>query len=444
MALPKFYTNSPIFFQNILISFKGWLIKRTRFNNNFHLYLKEFETTNPSKIKEKEFRTFLKNACKSRFWKNRFEQYNIDLNALDILGEIQKLPILTKEEVLENIESIRLSSLKEKVVKVSTSGTTGNPMNISLTRSMENKQWAVWWRYRKRFNITLETWSAWFGGKEIIAPNIKSPPFWRYNHPGKQIMFSVYHLNLETAPFYYRELKKKKIRWIHGFPSQISLLAGYIKELELGDLPHLSIITYGSENLFEHQKQIIEESFGVPIVTHYGLAEGVSNISQLPDGSFMPDQDFAYTELLPIEDKENQMRIVGTNYSNSAFPLIRYDTQDIATVEHNDYNELQIVSIDGRADDYVIRPDGVKVAALGFIFRNEEQIKEAQIYQPNNKEVVFRVVPRRDYNKRKSEKTILQNAQSKLGTELSFSFEYLSEIPKTQARKMKFVISDIN
>ena len=57
----------------------------------------------------------------------------------------------------------------------------------------------------------------------------------------------------------------------------------------------------GGEKLFDYQKVEIEEIFEVKVIQHYGLAEGVANISELVNGKLVPDQDFCYTEFIPLD-----------------------------------------------------------------------------------------------------------------------------------------------
>ena len=59
----------------------------------------------------------------------------------------------------------------------STSGTTGSGFNFPETREMEQKQWAVWWRFRKWHGINSSMWCGWFGGRLIASINQKNPPF---------------------------------------------------------------------------------------------------------------------------------------------------------------------------------------------------------------------------------------------------------------------------
>lgn len=443
MKLQAIYNKLPYQLQNILVSAKGYHLQKTRYGKRFRKHLSSY-------LKDKSFnqddalRKFLFKASTTEFYKELFHKHAFNIEADNLKEELLKLPILTKDVVKKNIDRIKPNDkyLKgHKILEAKTSGTTGSGLKFYQTMEMINKQWAIWWRYRIWNGIKLNTWCGWFGGKIIIPISNKKPPYWRINRPGKQLMFSTYHLNKETASLYYNKLKGSKISWIHGYPSQIAILAGYIEDLKLPPLPDLKIITYGSENLFEYQRELISRAFKVPIRTHYGLAEGVANISQLPDGSYQVDDDFCYVEFIPTSDPE-RFRIIGTNFSNVAFPLLRYDTGDIAIINEENGNSV-IKGIDGRSDDYIVRSDGVKVARLGFLFKDQIHVKEAQIYQPVIKSVVFRIVPLIGFDKNIQERNITDAAIERLGDNFDYSFEYYDSIPKTKSGKLKYVISDV-
>ena len=201
----------------------------------------------------------------------------------------------------------------------------------------------------------------------------------------------------------------------------------------------MDYVSIGSESLLAHQKKVIKEAFEVWPIEHYGLKEGVANISQLPDGKYQVDQDFAYVEFIKSDLGENLYRIIGTNYSNPAFPLIRYDTGDIALL--NDDGE--ILSIEGRNDDYITLPNGVKIGRLTMLFLKATYVNEAQFYQKSLNEVDIRIVPAADYVPDIHEEMILNAARERLGSEININIKYLDKIYKTKSGKLKFVISDI-
>jgi phenylacetate-CoA ligase len=260
-------------------------------------------------------------------------------------------------------------------------------------------------------------------------------------------MFSSYHLSDRTAGDYISALNRYKVPWVHGYPSTLAYLAGLKRDLGLPDVPSLKVVTIGAESLLPQQKALIENVFGVPVRQHYGMAEGVANISECPDGRLHVDEDFSYVEFIPIPGEKNSYRIVGTNWANPAFPLLRYDTGDIATIE----NETctcprggRIVSrIDGRKEDFVVLPSGAKVGRLDHIFKDMIRINAAQIYQPNAGEILMRIVPGAEYDKGEDEAVLISETRKRLGDEIGIRVDYVQELLKTKAGKLRFVVSDL-
>ena len=165
----------------------------------------------------------------------------------------------------------------------------------------------------------------------MVPTRAESAPFWRYNYPGRQLMFSTYHLNKRNLPLYAAELRRSKPRWLHGYPSLLALVAAFLVETGTDLGYEIKWVTIGAESLLPHQAEIIRRGFGCRPVQHYGLTEAVANISECPLGSLHVDEDSAAVEFVPSTDRAGT-RIIGTNFSHSAFPLLRYDTQDDATL----------------------------------------------------------------------------------------------------------------
>ena len=94
----------------------------------------------------------------------------------------------------------------------------------------------------------------------------------------------------------------------------------------------IKYVTIGSENLYDHQKDLILKAFNTIAYQHYGLTEGVANISQKKDGNLYVDEDFSVVEFIP--KSELSYSIIGTSLSNWAMPLIRYDTGDQAVIKN--------------------------------------------------------------------------------------------------------------
>lgn len=430
----ELYLNSPKIFQNILLNIYGYIIWRRRYNKFFYRYLNYYMISDQNKVDLNQLKKFMKSANETNFWKNRFIKYNVNINSFDLIKEIEKLPILTKDEVKENIEAIVNPKYLKKSIKASTSGTSGSGLVFPYTIEMENKQWAIWWRYRTRLDLSINTWMGWFGGRQIINKN--SDEIYKTNYFMKQIMFNPFHLNKENIHRYHKIIINKKLSWLHGYPSQISLLSYLILEENLEPLNNVKIITLGAENLLENQRNIIRQAFNCKLFQHYGLAEGVSNISENLENDLIIDQDFAYTEFIK---QSNQYKIIGTSYNNLAFPLIRYDTNDLVTLD----DQNKILKIEGRNEDYITLPNGTKLGRLDHIFKEFIEVKEAQIYQKDGKNIIIRIVKGALYDNRNIEHKIKIECEKRFGKELNIEFTYLETITKTKNGKLKFVISEL-
>ncbi|MDM9631134.1 hypothetical protein [Robiginitalea aurantiaca] len=435
--IPFIYNNSPIPIQNLLISGREYFRHKKRYNSEFYEILDAFNRGNPNEVNITELTSFVKNAAKSPFWKRRFQEYEVNPVSKDIITELQKLPILTRYEVDQHFELLKVP-LKEPTSYLATSGTTGKGLVFPQTASMERKQWAVWWRFRQRFGISFGDWMGLFGGRSVVPSNQNKPPYWRYNHPMRQVMFSPLHLNAKTISEYYNKLRNSNLKWIHGYPSQLAFLASLIREKGFPSLP-MDYVSIGSESLLPHQIKIIEEVFEIKPIEHYGLKEGVANISLTPCGKYQIDQDFAFVEFIKSDLGANLFKIIGTNYSNHAFPLIRYDTNDIALLD----NHGEIISIEGRNDDYITLPNGVKIGRLTMIFLTATFVKEAQFYQKSLNEVEIRIVPASEYKREVHEPIILNATRQRLGYEIDIKIRYYDKIYKPNSGKLKFVISEI-
>lgn len=277
-----------------------------------------------------------------------------------------------------------------------------------------------------------------------MSLNNTKPPYWRINRPGRQVMYSSHHLNAETVNYYYDDIKKRQLTWLHGYPSSASILSALIVENGLEPIDSVKWITTGAENLLEHHKAIIHKAFpNVIIRTHYGLTEGVSNLSQDKDGRWIIDDDFAYTEFIPVDENDPTVcRIVGTGFTNYAFPLVRYDTGDLAKVEWED-GKPQILEIYGRQEDYIELPNGVKLGRLDFIFKHCMNIKEAQIHQIRKDLIELRVVKDKNYTG-KDEELLMKESSSRFGDDVELMITYCEKVERTKAGKVRFVVSDLH
>jgi phenylacetate-CoA ligase len=355
-----------------------------------------------------------------------------------------QLPILDKWTVQEHASRIARPDVRRAEI-ASTSGSTGSGLRFPVTREALRQQWATWWRFRRWHGIQRDEWCGYFGGRPVVPVGRRHPPFWRVNAPGRQVLFSGAHLSAENWSVYAHELARRRVAWLHGYPSLLALLAGFLIEHSKTIGTHIRWITTSAENLLPAQADLIERAFGVRPRQHYGMAEGAANASECPNGRLHVDEDFALVEFVPVEHGAGY-RVVGTNVTNRAFPLIRYDVGDIAQVSGQTCDcgrSGRIVDrIDGRREDYVVLPSGAMIGRLDHIFKDQVRVREAQIYQPDMTRIVLRIACASDFTSR-DEEALVRAAGIWLGSGLHVEVEHVDAVSRTRSGKLRFVVSDV-
>jgi len=444
MNFEQLYSKLPVYLQSVAISLYGRYLHSKRYDNEFYEAFSDMLSTNLYSKYDIETLYEIKfiNLIESiKLNENSLKRFNFlygDIKKYTKFEDIFNLNILTKNQLRECIEIFPVSNEKN-YIKSHTSGTTGAGLIFPTSKIADSYQWAVWWRYRKSLGIKFDEKCAYFGGRNIV-PHNDHKNIYRFSKYTNQFMFSAYHLNINTLDKYLRCIIDNNLKWVHGYPSTISDLCSLILE-KYGDdheLP-IEIVTLGAESLDSHQKSLIEKALKITPYEHYGLAEGVANFSMDTSKNYYVDEDFSYVEF--IEDDNNSYKVVGTNLYNYHLPIIRYDTNDFADVEINEFPR-KIKHIDGRIEDFIHLIDGTRVGRLDHFFKDQIHVKKAQIVQKNVGNIEIRIQPNKDFSD-KDINNIKNLFHERFKDNLSFSVTIVDEIAKHSSGKHRFVVNDL-
>lgn len=446
----KIYKYLPERLQDLAVTYQGWRLARARFGESFQKSFQGFSERSLWSHEEileyrrKKILECLYRASLTPFYSRVFSDLGMRWQDFEDPENFSLIPIVSKKDIQSHIDEFRPRKgvLSDSVIK--TSGTTGESFSFPISKNVEPNQWAVWWRYRNWHGVKKGDRCALFASAPVIQGKLGDRP-WRYNRLGNEYRFSIFHISRDTAKLYVDSLNSIRPSWVHGNPTAISLLASYILELELSLAFQLKCVTVGSENLLGWQESVIEKAFGSKVVQHYGLAEAVANISECEFGNLHTDEDFSYVEYIG-EEEGGVCSIVGTPFDNYALSILRYDTGDLATLSSVEcpcgHPGRVVKNLDGRLTDYVVLPNGDKVASLAAPFHSADGLAGAQIYQGANGELTVRYIPGIGWDE-----SYLLKLESELrlrvGTDVALSFQQVAEIEKTSRGKMKLVISEL-
>ncbi|WP_010628918.1 phenylacetate--CoA ligase family protein [Halomonas sp. KM-1] len=447
----KIYKHLPESIQDLAVTYQGWRLSKHRFGVDFKQSFRDFSDRSlwsKNEIIEYRRRKVLESlfrASLTPFYSRFFASLGMEWQDFEDPEAFSLIPVVSKKEIQAKIDDFRPREKISSDSVIKTSGTTGESFSFPVSKNVEPRQWAVWWRYRNRHSIDIGDRCALFASAPIIQGKMGSRP-WRYNRFGNEYRFSIFHISRDTAKLYVDSLNSIRPSWIHGNPTAISLLASYIIELDLPVCFKVKCVTVGSENLLGWQKRVIEKAFFTKVVQHYGLAEAVANISECEFGKLHTDEDFSYVEYLANE-KGEACSIIGTPFDNYAFSVLRYDTGDLATLSSEEcscgHPGRVVENLDGRLTDYVILPSGDKVASLAAPFHNADGLAGAQLYQGKDGALTVRYIPASGWDENCLVK-LESELRLRVGDKISIKYEKVSEIQKTSRGKMKLVVSELN
>jgi phenylacetate-CoA ligase len=432
-------------------SLEGWRVQRQRYGAGFAGLLATLEQRSAwpaarlDQLRDARLAAFVRESASVPAYRERLRAAGAEPADIRGLTDLARLPLLGKAEVQADTAAFTSHAVPDRErLPAHTSGTTGAGLRFSTTRAAAREQWAVWWRYRRWHGIERRTWCGYFGGRSVVPLAQHRPPFWRYNVPGRQILFSAYHMSPDHLALYAGELWSRGIAWLHGYPSLLALLAAHILEHGPSVAGRIRWVTTGAENLLPQQRRLLLKAFGVEPREHYGLAEAVANFSECTSGLLHVDEDFAAVEFLPAG--RDSWTVVGTNFSNLATPLIRYDTGDVVELGDGTCScgrPGRIVRrVDGRQEDYVVLPSGARIGRLDHAFKDLVHIHEAQLLQRRVGEVVVRVVPGPGYDAAERGR-LIDALGARLGSDTVVRIEQVTAVERSPTGKLRFVVSEL-
>ncbi|MGE5403121.1 MAG: hypothetical protein ACM3S2_22190 [Ignavibacteriales bacterium] len=435
--MKSIYMRLPYFLKFLVVNLYGFLIFRKRYTKEFFRILDDYKKADRPEhqtLRLQELQTLLEEAP---FYKTKYAH------------NFYNLPVISKQTLRTSFNE--LFNPRHLDSYLTTGGTTGSALKIPVSREFIYHQWAVFWKFRMIHGLGFNDWCAYFMGKNLLVKDQNKPPFWIRSYTTRQLLLSLVHLDGRTVELYLREIKKSRIHWLHGYPSVLNLFAGLIQENNLVELArslNLSVITTSSELLLKNQKSNIEDVFGCKVRQLYGLTEGVANIFECEHSNLHIDETFSFVELLKEGHGSSFCRIVGTQYHNKAFPLIRYDTGDLVIPEKAEFrcpcgrNSRVVKEIAGRVQDYLLLSDDSKAVSADLIFNDTYNVVKAQIVQDKKGCADFYIVRSENYSTR-DEEALREKILSVLGNSFRFRIIYTNSLRTTENGKERFIINEV-
>lgn len=369
---------------------------------------------------------------------------------------LKEFPFLTKEILQNRFEEFLPGDFgKIPHYQITTGGTSGNQLKFYVDDASQSTEMAFVHRLWSRVGYEPKMRKATFRG--VTFREIKSGLFWQNNPIYNELQFSPFHMAEKNLNAYVEKLCAYRPEYLHGYPSAIDLLAGYILRNGLEEsLPPIRAAFLVSEGFSSAQRERIEKAFKTRVFSFYGHSERLIFAGECEETqAYHHFPDYGILEIIdkesnPCEKEGDTGEIVGTGLLNRSMPLIRYRTGDFATRlepkckcgrEHD-----RFTAVKGRWEqDMIIGRNGgkISIAALNMHGRMFDNVLRYQYYQDRIGHLVIKVIPTESFNE--SDKIRIKDKYlNKTTGELDIDVEIVKDISLTKRGKYKLFVSDIS
>lgn len=448
--LQKIYDNSPIWFQNIMVSVKGYQNQSHRYGKKyweFREFYREFDTwplDRKLEYQNEQLREFIKYALSnSRFYKELYAE--IDLSSIQTSENLGFLPIVDKEMLREHIEDVITISHKG-ALEGHTGGTTGKSLVVLNTVEDGMARMALLDHFKARVGFEHRKMKrATFNGKHIVPPKQTKKIFWRYNHSCKQMIYSSFHLSEQNMQVYVESLNRFKPQSIDGFFTSMCDVAGFIKRknIQLSFRPLAIFPT--SETVTQTGRELLERVFKCPVYNQYASSEGAPFVTECRKHQLHIEHASGVFEHI-----EGSNEILVTSFTTHGTPLIRYRIGDSMVFSDKKCtcgnDSLLVEEILGRSLDYLYTSDGAKINGgnVANLFKNiPNSIIRAQLIQEKMGEIKILIEIDQKRYKPEFDYLLKDEFGRKFGIETKITIEHVGEIPREKSGKYRLIKNDV-
>lgn len=362
---------------------------------------------------------------------------------------LSEFPVLTKEDLINNLEKIKTLPERKGVVSL-TGGTTGASLKVIYTHSDTQERFAILDHFRSQFGYHLGERTAWFSGKSLINDtDLQKEICFRDDFINNIRFFSTFHISERHFQIYWKALCDYSPRFIVGFPSSVYEICRMASERNLKAPNRVDCFFPTAETVTPDHRNLISKILGCNLIDQYASSEGAPFILQCHCGNY---HIHPLTGIFEVVDehlnpsKEGELLV--TSFTTHGTPLIRYRIGDrIKLAEDHTVcpcgSAFPVVEqIFGRTSDFIYSEEKGKVN-LGNISnctKDIEGIQRFQIIQKEINAITVRVVGTQKFNSHQ-EVNFLKALKLRVGDSMQIDIKHVTDIPREKSGKYRIVIN---
>ncbi|MFA6322252.1 MAG: glycosyltransferase [Candidatus Buchananbacteria bacterium] len=444
----------------VTFPFHHWMI-----SYNAAGYLKDMKQTQwltldeLKKYQEKQLRKLINQAYYHvPFYREYFQANNLTPEDIKTIDDLPKLPIIDKRIVTQNLYSglIADNCDKKKMLRVTTSGSTGEPFVVFASKRQLEMRWAAtrrsleWMGYRFG-DRQLRLWHKYLGMRSLESVKEILEAFL-----ARRKFIPAYEMSADNLDKFVKKMEKFKPVILDGYAESYNLIANYFRHRSYnGPIP--KGIMSSAQTLPDESRKIIEEKFHCKVFDKYGSREFAGGIA------YECEQHQGYHIVAEcniieiIKDGRPALpgeigEVVVTELNNFDLPLIRYKLGDLAMQIDNSQTCScgrglpRLGAIQGRAQATIVGTSRQFIPGTFFarLFADHSYaVKQFQVVQDKFGEVTINIVKANLFTDEVLSQ-ILKTMKKFMGEDLVIHINYVDQIALGRTGKMQHSVSHLD
>jgi phenylacetate-CoA ligase len=354
-------------------------LRRPDISGRFRILLENERRTGPElqAISDARLRRIIAYAYEQvPYYRTLFDHCRVSPASIRSSADLQRLPPLTKDAIRAHFDSLRATAAIPRTRQATTGGSTGEPLKFLTTASVKAWHDAAKLRFWRYAGLELGIKHALIWGCTFDLKRLQSVPARLERFLGRQLLLDAHTVSDETLERYCARLLRYRPQVIHGYAQTVYALACHL--LAGGtSIPSVRSVLTAAETLYPQHRATIEQAFGCQVFNRYASRETALEVQECErhEGLHISTD----TAILEVVDEEGKWvpdgscgKLLITDVTNLAMPLIRYQIEDIGIASRASCScgrPFPLVrSIEGRVTDQVILRDGRIIHPLFMMY----------------------------------------------------------------------------
>ena len=432
-----------------------WIIgKRARI---FYLWLKSLEFSSRQELERIQLRrlkSLLQHAYLTvPYYKRIFDAAGFKPNQVKSLADLFLVPLLSKQDVRENVHFAMFSELhnKKEMHRINRSGSTGEPFVCYADKFQLEMRFATTLRAlemsgRKFGDKQLRLWHQTLGMSRLQSFKERVDAWFM-----RRYFVPAFEMSEDSLRGLIRTIEKKKPVLIDGYAESLNFIAMASSSVSRHKP---KAVMSSAQQLTESTRTQIENQFGAKVLDKYGSREFSGIAYQCLESEHHHVQDESYILEILVDGRPAKVGEVGeiviTDLNTFSMPLIRYRIGDMAVAVEQEAcpcgrPHSLIGRISGRTQALVLCANGVWLPGTFFahFFKDFDfAIRHYQIVQEVYESFTLKIVPTSQFSSEVSS-DMLNQLRKFTGLAQQIGLELVEEIPLLRTGKRTPVVSKI-